>query len=122
MIEDDLRDIIADAIPGIAVYSRQIPMDLPECVCVQEIGGSYVKGGIRRAAQRITVMAVSTCKATAENRLREARDALITCIPATVGGTHYYTAKSLADGSVKKKAARGPAYIEYVDMEVVASL
>lgn len=122
MIEDDLRDIIGDIIPGVAVYSRMIPPDLPECICIQEIGGSYIKGGIRRAAQRISVMAVSTCKATAENRLREARDAIITCLPATVGGTHYYTAKSLADGSVKKKAARGPAFIEYVDMEVLVSL
>ena len=122
MIEDDLRDIIAENLPGVAVYSRMIPIDLPECVCVQEIGGSYVLGGIHRARQTITVLAVSTCKAIAENRLREARDALITHIPATVGSTHYYTAKSLADGSLKKKAARGPAYIEFVDMEVVASL
>lgn len=122
MIEDDLRDIISAQLPGVPVYSRLIPLNLPECIVVQELGGSYILGGIRRAAQTITVMAVSTCKATAENRLREARDALITRIPATVGGTHYYTAKSLADGSVKKKAARGPTYIEFVDMEVVASL
>ena len=122
MIEDDLRTVIAGAIPGISVYSRQIPPDLPECVCVQETGGSYLEGGIRRAVQRITVMACSTCKATAEDRLREARNALITGLPRTIGGTHYYLARSPQDGSLKRKAARGPVYIEFADMEVVASL
>ena len=54
--------------------------------------------------------------------LRTARDALITNLPWTSASTHYYTARSLADGSLKRKALNGPRYIEYVDMEVVASL
>ena len=122
MIEDDLRTLLSERIPGVRIFSRMIPLDLPECITVQEIGGGYVKAGIRRAVQRVTVMAVSTSKATAEDRVRQARDELIKGLPSDIEGTHYYTARALADGSLKKKALNGPRYIEYVDLEVVASL
>lgn len=122
MIEDDLRTLLAESMPGIRCYSRMIPLELPECITVQEIGGAPSTAGIRRAVHRISVMAISTDQATAQDRLRQARNAIIRGLPADIGGTHYYLATALADGSLKKKALNGPRYIEFTDMEVIASL
>jgi hypothetical protein len=121
MIEDDLRGLLDDAM-DVDVYSRLIPLDLPECVTVQEIGGDHVDAGIRRTSHTITVMAVSSVQATAIQRMKFARNYLIRNIPATIGATHYYTAVPMADGSLKMKALNGPRYVEYVDMQVVASI
>ena len=122
MIEDDLRELIGSELPGYSVYSRIIPIDLPQCIVVQEGAGQPSTASIRRATHRVTMMAVSQDKGTAANMLRTARDALIPGIPWTSATTHYYTARAMADGSVRRKALNGPRYIEYVDMEVVASL
>jgi len=122
MIEDDLRDIIAGTIEGTPVYSRMIPAPLPECIVVQRIGGSPVYSGIRKAREVVTVMAVSTSKALAEDLVREAADIIITSMPHDTTSGHYYTATALADGSLMKKSRNGPAYIEYIDLEVLASL
>ena len=122
MIEDDLRDIISAQLPGVPVYSRLIPLNLPECIVVQELGGTPSTAGIRRATHRVAVMAISASQRYAQDLLRSARDILITGIPADRSGTHYYTAKALADGHMARKTPHGPKYIESVDMEVVASL
>lgn len=121
MIEDDLRGLLADAM-DVDVYARMIPMELPECVVVQEIGGEKVDAGIRRNRHTISVMAVSYSQASAIQRMKAARNFLTTHIPTTVSGTHYYTAKALADGSLKRKSLNGPKYIEFVDMTVEASI
>ena len=52
--------------------------------------------------------------------MREARNILITNIPADINGTHYYTATALADGSLWMKAER--KYVAYCDLEVGCSL
>lgn len=122
MIEDDLRDIIAGEIEGTPVYSRMIPMTLPECIVVQRIGGTPVYSGIRKARETVTVMAVSTSKALAEDLVRTAADIITKAMPTDTASGHYYTATALADGSLKKKSRNGPAYIEFIDMEVLASL
>ena len=122
MIEDDLRTIIAGQLPTVAVYSRFIPPELPECIAVQEVGGRSSTAGIRRNIRIIAVMACSKDKQYAEVIVRLARDALIRHIPADVNGTHYYTARALADGHVLMKARNGPRYIETCDLEVVASI
>lgn len=122
MIEDDLRDLLETQLPGTDVYARMIPLTLPECVVVQEMGGAPSSSSIRRAEHTVTLMAVSRDRSTAIRRLRAARDALVSCIPFDSADSHYYTAVSVADGSLKRKALNGPAYIEYVDLRVVVSL
>ena len=122
MIEDDLRELIGSELPGTAVYSRLIPMALPECIVVQSGAGAPTRASIRRAVHRITLMAVSSDEATASSLVHAARDALITGIPYDSASTHYYTARALTDGSLRRKAYDGPRYIMSVDMEVVASL
>ena len=47
MIEDDLCTLLAGEI-GVDVYARLIPIGMPECVMVQEIGGHSSTAGIRR--------------------------------------------------------------------------
>ena len=121
MIEDDLRGLLAEDMT-VDVYARFIPADLPECVTVQEIGGQIVGGGVHRTRHTITIMACSANMETAGQRRREARNLLTAGLPATIGGTHYYTAVPLADGSLKRKAENGPRYIEFVDMAVEASI
>lgn len=121
MIEDDLRGLLAEEM-DVDVYARLIPLGMPECVMVQEIGGHLVNSGIRRTSHTVTVMACSSNQATAVQRMKDARDLLTTGIPATIGGTHYYTAVPLADGSLKMKSVSGPKYVEFVDMTVEASL
>ena len=121
MIEDDLRGLLAEDM-DVDVYARLIPLGMPECVMVQEIGGQSVMGGVHRASHTITVMACSSSIETAGQRMRAARDLLTQGLPATIGGTHYYTAVPLADGSLRMKAVNGPRYIEYVDMTVEASI
>ena len=121
MIEDDLRGLLSDNMEA-AVYARLIPLEMPESVTVQEIGGSAIDAGIRRTRHTISVMAVSGNQETAGQLMREARDILITNIPADIGGTHYYTATALADGSLFIKRLNGPKYVEYCDMEVEASI
>lgn len=122
MIEDDLRELIGSKLPGKAVYSRLIPLTLPECIVVQANAGTPTTASIRRAIHRITLMAVSEDAGSAAQILRMARDAVITGLPFDSASTHYYTATTLADGSLKRKALNGPRYIEYVEMEVLASL
>lgn len=121
MIEDDLRGLLAEDM-AVDVYARFIPMDLPECVMVQEIGGQIIGGGVHRTRHTITVMACSADIETAGQRMREARNLITAGLPATIGGTHYYTAVPLADGSLKRKVENGPRYIEFVDMAVEASI
>jgi len=121
MIEDDLRGLLAEDI-DVDVYARLIPLGLPECVMVQEIGGQIIGGGVHRTRHTITVMACSSNIETAGQRMREARNLLTAGLPATINGTHYYTAVPLADGSLKMRANNGPRYIEYVDMSVEASI
>lgn len=121
MIEDDLADIIRDAV-GVPVYARIIPPDLPDCVSVQSAGGRTVSAGIRRAQDTVSVIAVGRDYAAAMARLRTARDTLIHGLPQTIGGTHYYRAVSTSDGSMQSKSRRGPVYLEYTDMEVERSI
>ena len=121
MIEDDLRGLLAVDM-DVDVYARLIPSGMPECVMVQEVGGHAVDAGIRRTSHTISVMACSQDQETAGLLMRTARDLITEGIPATIDGTHYYTAVPLADGSLKMKATNGPRYVEYVDMQVVASI
>jgi len=122
-IEDDLRTLIADsAVLDIPIYARYFPCGLPESVMVQRAGGYPIKAGIRRAGHIVTVMSASPDMARAAINLRTARDALITSIPADIGEAHYYTARALGDGMVRRKTARGEVYVDYVEMEVMASL
>ena len=67
-------------------------------------------------------MSASPDHTRAAINLRTARDALITSIPADIGEVHYYTARALGDGMVRRKTTRGEVYIEYVELEVMASL
>ena len=48
MIEDDLRGLLANELDE-DVYARLIPVGMPECVVVQNMGGSTARAGIRRA-------------------------------------------------------------------------
>lgn len=121
MIEDDLRGLLAEEM-DVDVYARLIPLGMPECVMVQEIGGQALNAGIRRTSHTISVMACSQDQETAGQLMRAARNLITAGIPATIGNTHYYTAVPLADGSLKMKASNGPRYVEYVDMQVVASI
>lgn len=121
-IEDDLRTIIADSsVLDVPVYARYFPCDLPEAVMVQRAGGFPIKAGIRKAGHIITVMSASPDHTRAAINLRTARDALITSIPADIGEVHYYTARALGDGMVRRKTARGEVYVDYVELEVMAS-
>lgn len=123
MIEDDLRELIGSRVPGIAVYSRIIPLAMPECIVVLSDGGMPTSASIRRAIHRVTIMGVSTDQPTASSLVRTARDALIEGCPWSSATTHYYTATAVAGSpSLRRKAYNGPRYIEAVDMEVVASL
>ena len=121
MIEDDLRSILADEF-DVDVYARLIPPELPECIMVQEVGGRSSAAGVRRNYHTISVMAVSSDRETAGQRMRDVRNFLTASLPADVGGTHYYTAVPLADGNLKMKAKRGPVYIAFVDIEVGCSI
>lgn len=121
MIEDDLRGLLADAM-DVDVYARLIPLGMPECVMVQEIGGRTSSAGIRRNYHTVSVMAVSISQASAIQRMKFARNFLTENIPADISGTHYYKARPLADGSLKMKSVNGPKYVEYCDIEVEASL
>ena len=121
MIEDDLRGLLADHF-DVDVCARIIPSEMAEGIVVQEIGGRYSSAGIRRTYHLISVMGISMNENTAGQRMRAARDYLTASIPATIGGTHYYTAKAQADGKLDFKGLNGPRYVEYVDMEVATSL
>lgn len=122
MLEDDLRTLLAEAMTGTAVYSRFIPSEIAEGITVQEIGGRSSTAGIRRNYRTVALMAYSSDRDKAGTILRTARNILIESIPATINGTHYYTAKALADGTMKTKERAGPRYVEFVDMEVGCSL
>ncbi len=122
MIEDGLRGIIADAITDVPVYSRLIPLPMPECICVQEDGGTVVNAGIRRTRHRIVLSACSQDRTRAARLLRIARDVLITHVPGDADGIHYYTATAEGDGSLRRKTANGPRYVEFTDFTVEASL
>lgn len=121
MIEDDLRGLLADHF-DVDVVARLIPLEMREGIVVQTIGGRSSTAGIRRTYYQISVMGISADMGTASQRMREARDYLIASIPADIGDTHYYTAKALADGKLDFKTVNGPRYVEFVDMEVGASL
>lgn len=121
MIEDDLRGLLADEL-DVDVYARLIPVGMPECAVVQNMGGSTARAGIRRAYYTVSIMGVSADRETAGQIMRKARNKLVRALPATVGTTHYYTAIPLADGKLNYKTNNGPKYVAYVDMEVGASL
>lgn len=121
MIEDDLRGLI-DPETEVEVYARLIPLGLPECIVLQEIGGRTSTAGIRRNYRTVSVMAVSSDRETAGQRMRWGRNFLTENIPAYINGTHYYKATPLADGTLLMKARNGPRYITYCDMEVECSL
>lgn len=119
MIEDDLR-ILMESI-AIPVYSRTIPLRADECLSVQAVGGTPISAGIRRASHTVTILSASRSKSDAMRNLAIARDFLITHIPADINGTHYYTAVPTGDGSTQSRQANG-LFVEFCDMEVVASL
>lgn len=121
MIEDDLRNLLASEF-DVDVIARILPSEMTEGIVVQEIGGRSSKAGIRRNYHLVSVMGISMTKETASQRMKAARDYLITHIPMTVGGTHYYTARAQADGKLDYVTLNGPRYVEFVDMEVGASL
>lgn len=122
MIEDDIRDLLSAQIPDVAIYSRLIPMALPECIVVQELGGTPSTAGIRRATYRITLLAISASQRYAQDLRDTVRNKLITHLPADHAGTHYYLARPLNNGGLRRKTPAGPKFIEYADLEVVASL
>ena len=117
MIEDDLRELLAPAI-GVPVYSRQLPPNLPDCVCIQNIGGLHTNGNIRRAVHFISVLACSRRIEDARQYLNSSRNFFTTHLPADINGTHYYVAIPQADGELLIKPPRGPVYILHVTMEV----
>ena len=86
------------------------------------MGGRTTTAGIRRAVDTVSLIAVHHDRAEAMTVLRTARDVLVQSLPRTVNGTRYYLAEPTSDGSLKRKGRRGPAYIEYVDLEVTRSL
>lgn len=122
MIEDDIREVLGHALPGTDVYARLIPLTLPECVTIQSLGGTPSTSSIRRATHRVTVMACSHDRDRSLTMCREARDALIKACPFDTADAHYYLAKPLASGSLKKQTLNGPAYVEFTDLEVLVSL
>lgn len=117
MIEDDLREILTNAV-GVSVYSRQIPPNLPECVCVQEVGGLHTNGNIRRAVHFISILACSRRIEDARQYLNTARNYLVTHMPLEHNGVHYYLAVAQAEGEILIKPPRGPVYILHVTVEV----
>ena len=119
MIEDDLRILMGSI--AIPVYSRAIPLRADECISVQIAGGTPIMAGIRRASHTVTILSASRSKSNAMRNLAIARDFLITHIPADINGTHYYTATAVGDGSTQSRQANG-LFIEFCDMEVIASL
>ena len=119
MIEDDLRLLMQSI--ATPVYSRLLPMRVDEALAVQVSGGYPIKAGIRRASHTVTLLSASRSKANAMRNLAIARDFLITHLPADINGTHYYTATTVGDGSTQSREVNG-RYIEFCDMEVVASL
>lgn len=121
MIEDDLRGLLADELDE-NVYARLIPVGMPECVVVQNMGGSTARAGIRRAYYIISIMGVSADRERAGQIMRKARNKLVRALPVKIGDTHYYTAIPLADGKLDYKTNNGPKYVAFVDMEVGASL
>lgn len=122
MIEDDIRGVIGQALAGVDVYARLIPSTLPDCVTIQSLGGTPSTSSIRRATHRISVMACTQDRGRSIALCREARDALITACPFDTANAHYYNARAMAEGSIKKVTLNGPSYIEFVDMEVLVSL
>jgi hypothetical protein len=120
-IEDELRELLAPN-TAIPVYSRQLPPDLPPCLCIQEIGGRTNNSNIRRAVHFISILAVAPRIEDARAHMAQARDFLTTHLPADIGGVHYYTAVPLAEGTIKQKAPRGPAYIMHTTLEVTRQL
>jgi hypothetical protein len=121
MIEDDLRGMIAEGM-DVDVYARLIPLELPECVVVQQIGGRSSTAGVRRNYRTVTLMAVSTDREKAGQMMRACRNFLTAHIPAEINGTHYYTAVPQADGKLLLKAKNGPRYVTFVDIEVGCSI
>lgn len=122
MIEDDLRDLLASVqSQSISVYARLIPMEVPECLSVQHIGGSSSSCSIRKAVHRVSVLAVSKDRSRAASLMRNARDTLITHLPADINGTHYYYARALMDGTVRERRLND-SWVEFCDLEVVASV
>lgn len=121
MIEDELRELLAPS-TDIPVYARQLPPDLPDCICIQEIGGRTSNAGIRRAVHFISIMACSGRLETARGYLNGARDYMTTHLPAEINNTHYYYAVPLAEGTIKQKAPRGPTFIYHTTMEVTREL
>ena len=121
MIEDELREFLAPY-TTVPVYSRQLPPDLPECFCIQEIGGRTSNSSIRRAVHFISIMACSDRLERARELLNEARNIYTTELPAEIGTKHYYYGVPLAEGTIKMRASRGPAYILHATMEVTREL
>ena len=119
MIEDDLRLLMQSI--ATPVYSRILPLCVDEALAVQAVGGSPIKAGIRRASHTVTILSASRSKANAMRNLAIARDFLITHIPADINGTHYYTAVATGAGSTESRVVNG-LFVEFCDMEVVASL
>lgn len=120
-IEDDLREYLS-AHTAVPVYSRYLPPELPQCYGIQEIGGRTSNASIRRAVHFISVMAVSDRLETARQLLQYARDFFVENLPAEINGRHYYLAVAMAEGEILAKAARGPAYIYSVTLEVTVQL
>lgn len=120
-IEDELRELLAPN-TAIPVYARQLPPDLPPCLCIQEIGGRTNNSNIRRAVHFISILAVAPRIEDARAHMAQARNFLTTHLPADIGGIHYYTAVPLAEGTIKQKAPRGPAYIMHTTLEVTRQL
>ena len=122
MIEDDIRGVIGQALTGTDVYARLIPPTLPECVMIQELGGTPSTSSIRRATHKVTVMACTQDRGKSIDLCRRARDALITACPFDTADAHYYHARAMAEGSIKQETRNGPSYVEFVDLEVLVSL
>ena len=128
MIEDELRDLLAPN-TDIPVFARYLPPELPQCYCIQEIGGRTSNANLRRAVHFISVMACASRLEEARVRLNYARDFYTTQIPLRDNGTvttinqhHYYTAVPMAEGKIIQKAARGPVFILHAIMEVTRQL
>ncbi len=124
MIEDDLRAAIGQAVSGVDVYARQIPLDLPQCITVQLLGGRPSTSSIRRATHIVNVMAVSEDREMSDYLVRQGRDALIQAIPFDSADAHYYTARAVTEGCITevRPSSGGVVYVSFVDMEVVVSL
>ena len=125
MIEDDLCQLVRGATdrPDVPIYPRYIPLDQPECIAIQVIGGRAVSSTVKRAIHEVSVMGVARDQPRARELMKWARDYLTTEIPAEAqGGRWFYRAVPLASGSDQFKSTRGPTYIETITLEVEASL